>query len=201
MLVFYQPIRSCARDKPYDHTATDKMHGAKAWMIGGFLKPIVIDGLFFYSRSLLLVIVLTFFIRRNSMVTNKRWAFKKNKSGVVNFCRSNGVDIKGEICLASIKQSLWRGQEVYWADIDDKTFIINDWTFILHNQYKKCFYVIYIPKGKLTPDLKKAHYNKNLFDWNIRVAFYRDIDSGFDFNPFGVQTIPYTDADVQKFDI
>ena len=47
MLVFDQPIRSCARDKPYDHTATDKMHGAKAWMIGGFLKPIVIDGLFF----------------------------------------------------------------------------------------------------------------------------------------------------------
>jgi hypothetical protein len=26
-----------------------EMHGAKAWMIGGFLKPIVIDGLFFCS--------------------------------------------------------------------------------------------------------------------------------------------------------
>ena len=26
--------KECARDKPYDHTATGRMHGAKAWMIG-----------------------------------------------------------------------------------------------------------------------------------------------------------------------
>lgn len=60
------------------------------------------------------------------MVTNKRWAFKKNKSGVARCCRAKGVNINNDICLASIKQTLWRGQEVYWADIDDKTFIIND---------------------------------------------------------------------------
>lgn len=176
------------------------MHGAKAWMIGGFLKPIVIDGLFFCSRTLLLVIVLTFFIRRNSMVTNKRWAFKKNKSGVARCCRAKGVNVNNDICLASIKQTLYKLQYVYWADMDDKTFLNRDWTFIFHDQYKKLFHIFSIPKGQLTPDLRKANRKLNLVDWNIKTAFYKDVDTGFDFSNFFVKTISYDDQDILKYD-
>lgn len=55
--------KECARDKPNDHTATGKVYGAKAWTIGRFLKPIVVDGLVFLPSLTLPDIVLTNFER------------------------------------------------------------------------------------------------------------------------------------------
>lgn len=135
------------------------------------------------------------------MGTTKRWPFKKNKTGAINCCTAKGVEIKGEVCLASVKQALYKGKEVYWANMDDKTFLSSDWTFILNNQYKKCFYIITVPKGKLTPDLSKVNRKLNLVDWNIKVGLYRDVDSEFDFFQFGVTSVPYTDQDIKEFDV
>lgn len=132
-------------------------------------------------------------------MTKKR-SFLNNKTGATNCCISKGIEIKGQVCFASLKQNLYREKPVYWADNDDKTFLDRDWTFILNNYEKKCFYVIFIPKGKLTPDLKRANRNKGLFDWNIKVAFYKDVDTDFDFNQFGILTVPYSDDDIQTFD-
>lgn len=135
------------------------------------------------------------------MITKNRWPFKKNKTGAINCCIAKGVNIYGDVCFASIKQALYKGQEVYWANNDDNQFSDRDWTFILNNQYKKTFYIFYIPKGNLTPNLRKAHFNKGLFDWNIKVAFYYDIDTYFTFKPFYVAEVKYDDNDIKLFDI
>lgn len=135
------------------------------------------------------------------MVTNKRWAFKKNKSGVTNCCNAKGIKIQGEVCLASVKKSLYKLQEVYWANNDDKMFLDRDWTFIFHNQYRHTFYIINIPQGQFTPDLSKVNRKDGLVDWNVKVGLYRDIDSGFNFGQFGVQEYTYNDQDIKDFDI
>ena len=135
------------------------------------------------------------------MGITKRWPFKKNKTGAINCCRAKGAEIKDDVCYASIKQALHQNKEVFWANMDDKTFFGRDWTFIFNNQYKKCFYVVTVPDGKLTPDLSKVNRKKDLVDWNIVVGFYRDVDSGFNFEPFGVERFFYDDDDIRRFDV
>ena len=147
-------------------------------------------------------IIQTQFKKRSSTVIrqHKTWPFKKNKSGAVAYCTSKGIKIEGEICFASVKQSLWKGHEVYWADNHYETFLSKDWVFLLNNQHKKCFHIIRIPRGSLKPDLNKANWNKDFFDWNITTDSYVDVSSGFDLGRFGVLDVPYNDEDIKNFD-
>lgn len=133
-------------------------------------------------------------------IKTNHWPFKRNKTGAVACCKAKGINIEGQICFASVKANLFRGNEVYWADNDHKEFLDRDWVFILNNQHKKCFHVINIPAGKLNPDLRKANWNKDLFDWNITTSSYIDVDSQFNLARFGVQDVAYTDIDIAMFD-
>lgn len=134
------------------------------------------------------------------LTKQKNWPFRKNKSGAIAFCASKGIKIEDMVCFASVKQNLWKGHEVYWADNSHETFLDRKWVFLLNNQYKKCFHIIRVNQGELNPSLEKAHWKKNLFDWNITTNSYKDVSSGFDLSCFGVLDVPYTDEDIKNFD-
>lgn len=133
--------------------------------------------------------------------TDVRWPFKRNRSGAINFCQSKGHKILGEICFASVKRNLHKNHEVFWGNPDYNLFLNSDWTFIFNNQLKKCLHLVFIPKGKFTPNLEKAHRKGDEFDLNVDTNTFVDIDTQFDFKDFGIINIPYNAEDLAKYDI